>query len=78
MSGQRHDLTHQLFVESTPFYQSLYQFLSRRHYAVLFFRRWDWSFGGRHDDEEMKGGREKACRRDAGNPGRSHIRYVFT
>lgn len=51
MSGKRHDLTHQLFIESTPLHQSLYQLLSRRHYAVLFFRRWDWSFGGRHADQ---------------------------
>ena len=52
MSGQRHDLTHQLFIESTPLHQSLYQFLSRRYYAVFFFRRWDGSFGGRHADQE--------------------------
>jgi len=54
MSGQRHDLTHQLFIESTPLHQSLYQFLSRRYYAVLFFRRRDWSFGGRHADQETR------------------------
>lgn len=53
---QKHGLTHQLFIQSAPFYQSLYQFLFRRHYAVFFLRCWDRSFRGRHD------GCNAACR----------------
>ena len=60
-------LTHQLLVQSTSFYKSLYQLLFRRHYAGFFLRCWDGSFCGRHEGSVR-------TRRDTGTRADSYIR----
>ncbi len=66
---QKHRLPHQLFIQSAPFYKSLYQLFLRRHYAVLFLRRWDRSFCGRHDGWVH-------ARRDVGTRAADQVRFT--